>query len=139
MRSDTYVLTDSFSDYQSHAACCCRLFETHKGECTISQTRPEPDTNVLDVLTASENMPRGSQHNLRLSFSEECSSVLLAASILFAFTCSNCSRFLRFVISYCIYLSISPPTTSTNPALALTVYNSSSTEKTSFVSRIPSR
>lgn len=57
MRSDT--LTDSFSDYQSHAA-CCRLFETHKGKCT-SLRDSALGTNVLDVLTASENMPRGSQ------------------------------------------------------------------------------
>ena len=129
MRSD--AVTDSFSDYQSHAA-CCRLFETHKGKCT-SLRDSALGTNVQDVLTASENMPRGSQLYLRMQ--QEAACVLLG-SYLVCFHLLKLQQIFWFRHQL-LHLSLSPNTTSTDlhsSLSSLTVYNSSFTKKTSFVS-----
>ena len=119
---------------------CCMLSSlwiTHKGKCTISDSELGGlSTNVLDVLTASENMPRGSQLYLRMQ--QEAACVLLG-SYLVCFHLLKLQQIFWFRHQL-LHLSLSPNTTSTDlhsSLSSLTVYNSSFTKKTSFVSWIP--
>ena len=111
-----HIFTDSFSDYQSHAACCCRLFETHKGRCTISQTRPELDTNVLDVLTASEDHSITSGSALVKNAAAERPRTPRLLSCLLSLAQTAADFYVSSSVIASIYLSLSPPTTSTYPA-----------------------
>ena len=119
---------------------CCMLSSlwiTHKGKCTISDSELGGlSTNVLDVLTASENMPRGSQLYLRMQLEAAC---VLLGSYLVCFHLLKLQQIFWFRHQL-LHLSLSPNTTSTDlhsSLSSLTVYNSSFTKKTSFVSWIP--
>ena len=93
---------------------CCMLSSlwiTHKGKCTISDSELGGlSTNVLDVLTASENMPRGSQLYLRMQ--QEAACVLLG-SYLVCFHLLKLQQIFRFRHQL-LHLSLSPNTTSTD-------------------------